>query len=71
MTNNDIIVSIKFDYAENSFSGWIKKKTLQRFPLIEDECDVELKERIYKWLEYKGYDRKDIWDLTLTYEGNI
>jgi len=40
MQNNDIIVSIKFDYAENSFSGWVKKKTIRRFPLIEDECDA-------------------------------
>lgn len=71
MQNNDIIVSIKFDYAENSFSGWVKKKTIRRFPLIEDECDVELKERVYKWFEEKGYKREDICNLRLVYEGNI
>jgi len=69
MTNNDIIVSIKFHYEVN-FS-FVKKKTIQRFPLIEDESDIGLEQRIYKWLENKGYDRKDICNLCLVYEGNI
>lgn len=71
MNNSDIIVSIKFDYSKNSFSGWVKKKTIQRFSLVENESDYELEKRIYKWLETKGYDRKDIYDFRLTYEGSI
>lgn len=70
MQNNDIIVSIKFVY-QPGYSPSEKKKTIQRFPLIENESDVGLRERIYKWLEVKGYDRKDIYDLRLTYEGKI
>jgi phosphoribosylformimino-5-aminoimidazole carboxamide ribonucleotide (ProFAR) isomerase len=71
MNTNDIIVSLKFDYVTNSFNGWLKKKTIQRFPLIENESDVELKERVYKWLEEKGYKREGICDLRLIYEGSI
>ncbi len=70
MTNNDIIVLIEFSH-QPGFSYSVSKKTIQRFPLIENESDIDLEKRIYKWLDYKGYDRKDIWDLTLTYEGNI
>ncbi len=71
MNNSDIIVSIKFDYSKNSFSGWVKKKTIQRFSLVENESDYELEKRIYKWLEEKGYKREDICNLRLVYEGNI
>ena len=71
MQNSDIIVSIKFDYSKNSFSGWVKKKTIQRFSLVENESDYELEKRIYKWLEEKGYKREDICNLRLVYEGNI
>ena len=71
MNANDIIVSIKFDYSKNSFTGWVKKKTIQRFPLIENESDIDLEKRIYKWLEEKGYKRTDICNLRLIYEGNI
>jgi len=69
MNTNDIIVSIKFKYSTRNSSS--DKKTIQRFPLIEDESDSELVCRIYKWLEEKGYKREFIWDLRLVYEGNI
>ena len=67
MNNSDIIVLIEFDYTRYGDN----KRTLQRFPLIEDESDIGLEQRIYKWLEVKGYDRKHVYDLRLTYEGNI
>ena len=69
MNTNDIIVSIKFKYSTRNSSS--DKKTIQRFPLIENESGIELQERIYKWLEEKGYKREFIWDLRLVYEGNI
>ena len=70
MQNNDIIVSIKFVY-QPGYSPSEKKKTIQRFPLIENESGIELQERIYNWLGEKGYERKDICNLRLVYEGNI
>ena len=70
MNNSDIIVLIEFDY-QPGFQPSSNRKTIQRFPLIEDESDIGLEQRIYKWLEIKGYDRKDVYDLRLTYEGNI
>ena len=70
MTNNDVIVLIEFEY-QPGFCPSTNKKTIQRFPLIEDESDIGLEQRIYKWLEVKGYDRNDVYDLRLTYEGNI
>ena len=69
MNTNDIIVLIEFDYQPGFQPS--SKKTIQRFPLIEDESDIGLEQRIYKWLEVKGYDRKDVYGLRLTYEGNI
>lgn len=70
MTNNDIIVLIEFVYRYNC-SYLVSKKTIQRFPLIQDESDIGLEQRVYKFLEEKGYDRNKIHDWTLTYEGNI
>lgn len=69
MNTNDIIVSIKFKYSTRNSSS--DKKTIQRFPLIENESGIELQERIYNWLGEKGYERKDICNLRLVYEGNI
>lgn len=70
MTNNDIIVLIEFDYEHNHrYRSY--RKTIQRFPLIEDESDIGLEQRIYKWLEEKGYERTDICNLRLIYEGGI
>ncbi len=70
MNHSDIIVLIEFDY-QPGFQPSSSRKTIQRFRWIEDESDIGLEQRIYKWLETKGYDRKDIYDLRLTYEGNI
>lgn len=70
MDQKDIIVLIEFDY-QPGFQPSSNRKTIQRFSLIEDESDIGLEQRIYKWLEVKGYDRKDVYDLRLTYEGNI
>ncbi len=70
MNTNDIIVLIEFDY-KNDFDYLVNRATIQRFPFIDNESCSELRERLYKWLGNKGYDRRNIYDLRLTYEGNI
>ncbi len=70
MDQNDIIVLIEFRY-QNELDCLVTQKTIQRFPVIEDESDSSstFRLRIYEWLKSKGFDRKNIYDLRLTCEG--
>lgn len=72
MNHSDIIALIEFEYfPKPKLCVSSSRKTIQRFPLIEDESDIGMEQRIYKWLEEKGYKREDICNLRLVYEGSI